>query len=154
MQIKSLNQFKRLRAVLTGLRRQWLVRVRGIDVDPSASLSLSTRFLPARRGSISIGPETLIAFRVLIFTRDPVSGQDRPVHIGRRCFIGGRATLLPGVSVGDESIVGAGAVVFEDVPPRSIVGGNPARVLRSDIKVGRFGRLEGADAATRKMYRI
>ena len=62
--------------------------------------------------------------------------------------------IMPGVTVGDESIVAAGAVVFDDVPPRSIVAGNPARVIRSDIKVGRFGRLDGADDNTRRLYRL
>jgi acetyltransferase-like isoleucine patch superfamily enzyme len=43
-------------------------------------------------------------------------------------------------------------VVFDDVPPRSIVAGNPARIVRSDIVVGRFGRLAGADDNSRKMW--
>jgi acetyltransferase-like isoleucine patch superfamily enzyme len=53
--------------------------------------------------------------------------------------------ILPGITVGDNSIVGAGSVVTRDVPPRTIVAGNPARIIRSDIKVGKYGRLEGAD---------
>ena len=91
----------------------------------------------------------MIAFKTLILTRDFITGEDRPVHIGERCFIGGGSVILPGVTVGDESIVGAGSVVFDDVPPRSIVGGNPARVLRRDIDVGRYGRLRSADLTSR-----
>ena len=109
--------------------------------------------LAGQRGGISIGAESLVAFKTLLLATDLASGEVRPIRIGRRCFIGGGSTIMPGVTVGDEVIVGAGAVVFEDVPPRSIVGGNPARVLRSDISVGRFGRLEGADAATRQLWR-
>jgi carbonic anhydrase/acetyltransferase-like protein (isoleucine patch superfamily) len=57
--------------------------------------------------------------------------------------------VLPGVTIGDGSIVGAGSVVFDDVPPRSIVGGNPARVLRQNIEVVRHGRLKEADLTSR-----
>ena len=109
--------------------------------------------LGAAPGAIRIGPESLVAFKTLLSTRDPATGAILPIRVGRRCFIGGGSTLLPGITVGDESIVAAGAVVMEDVPPRTIVGGNPARVLRRDIKVGRFGRLDGADDRTRAMWR-
>ena len=53
-----------------------------------------------------------------------------PVHIGRNVWIGSHATILPGVSIGDNAVVAAGAVVTKDVEPNSIVGGVPAKVLR------------------------
>jgi len=54
-----------------------------------------------------------------------------PVRIGHRAWIGFNAIILRGVTIGDEAIVAAGAVVTKDVPPRSVVAGNPARVVRS-----------------------
>ena len=99
-----------------------------------------------------MGPETLIAFKSLIYTRDPLTGEDRPVSIGARCFIGGGSTILPGVTIGDDCIVGAGAVVFQDAPPRSIIGGNPARIVRRDIEVAGYGRLAGADDNSRRLW--
>jgi acetyltransferase-like isoleucine patch superfamily enzyme len=139
--------------VLTGARRRWLAMRRGVIIDPSASISLSSRMLASYRGAIVIGPESLVAFKTLLLTRDPVSGAIAPIMVGRRCFIGGGSMILPGVTIGDESIVGAGSVVVEDVPARCIVGGNPARIIRRDITVGRFGRLAGADEATRRLWR-
>lgn len=56
-------------------------------------------------------------------------GAVSPVRIGHDVWIGTRAILLPGVQVGSGSIVGAGAVVTHDVKPRSIVAGNPARMI-------------------------
>lgn len=153
MALNSLNQLRRLREVLISARRRWLRARLGVDLDRSASISLSARLRPGRRGSITVGAETLIAFKTLIYSRDFLSGEDRPVKIGRRCFIGGGSVILPGVVIGDESIVGAGSVVFEDVPPRTIVGGNPARVLRRDIEVGPMGRLKGADENSRRLWR-
>ncbi len=54
----------------------------------------------------------------------------KPVHICRRAWIGAGSTILPGVTVGENSVVGAGSVVTKDVPPDTIVAGNPARVIR------------------------
>lgn len=152
MALKSLNQLRIVREALVRLRVRWLRVVVGIDVDQTLRASMSSRFRPGHRGSISIGPDTLIAFKTLIYSRDPKSGEDRPVRIGARCFIGGGSMILPGVTIGDQCIVGAGAVVFEDVPAKSIVGGNPARVLRTDVAMGPYGRLEGADDNSRRLW--
>jgi acetyltransferase-like isoleucine patch superfamily enzyme len=54
-----------------------------------------------------------------------------PVHIGRNVWIGRGATVLPGCSIGDHSVIAAGAVVTGDVPARSLAAGVPARVIRS-----------------------
>lgn len=53
-----------------------------------------------------------------------------PTLVKRRASIGSNATILCGVTIGEEAIVGAGSVVTHDVPPRTIVAGNPARVIR------------------------
>ncbi len=52
----------------------------------------------------------------------------RPIHIGRNVWIGGGTIILPGVSVGDDAIIGAGSVVTRNVPPGATVVGNPARI--------------------------
>jgi maltose O-acetyltransferase len=55
----------------------------------------------------------------------------RPIRLGRDVWIGGGAIILPGVTIGDGSVVGAGSVVVRDVPPDSVVVGNPARIVRA-----------------------
>lgn len=62
-------------------------------------------------------------------TRDAGLEFGRPVAVGRNVWIGGGALILPGVTVGDDAIVGAGAVVTRDVAPGATVAGNPARPL-------------------------
>lgn len=87
---------------------------------------------------VSIGDKTQIASGVQILTADhPRSAEERasglefgrPIHIGRNVWIGGGAIILPGVTIGDDAIVGAGSVVTRDVPPGATVVGNPARLL-------------------------
>ena len=53
-----------------------------------------------------------------------------PVHIGKNCWIGAGAIILPGITIGDYSVVGAGSVVTKDIPPYVVAVGNPCRVLR------------------------
>jgi maltose O-acetyltransferase len=153
MALKSLNQLRAFRNTLLRMRDVWLRSRLGMVLGDNVSISLSARFRPNRPGDITIGSETLIAFKTLFITRDMLTGEIRPIKVGSRCFVGGGSTILPGVTIGDECIVGGGSVVFEDVPPKSIVVGNPGRVLRRDIEVGPFGRLKGADENTQRMYR-
>ena len=54
---------------------------------------------------------------------------NQPIHIGRNCWIGAGAILLPGVSVGDNSVIGAGSVVTKDIPANVVAAGVPCRVL-------------------------
>ena len=86
---------------------------------------------------ITIGAGTQIGPAVQIYAadhpRDPaarLSGAEcgKPVSIGANVWIGGGAILLPGITIGDDAIIGAGSVVTRDVPPGATVIGNPARV--------------------------
>jgi acetyltransferase-like isoleucine patch superfamily enzyme len=65
----------------------------------------------------------------------------RPIYIGRAVWIGFDVCILPGVTIGDGAIVGARSVVLENVEPYTIVGGNPARLMRRlDVKGIDYGR--------------
>ena len=65
----------------------------------------------------------------------PADWQCIPTLVKRRASIGSNATILCGVTIGEGAIVGAGAVVTRDVPPQTIVAGNPARAIRQDVEV-------------------
>lgn len=55
---------------------------------------------------------------------------NKPVHIGSNVWIGANAVVLPGVTIGDNTVIGAGSVVTKDIPANVIAVGNPCRVLR------------------------
>lgn len=88
---------------------------------------------------VTIGDGTLIGPNVQIYAadhpRDPAvrkTGLEngKPVRIGKNVWIGGGAMIMPGVTVGDDAVIGAGSVVTRDVPAGATVAGNPARVLK------------------------
>ncbi len=87
--------------------------------------------------AVTVGARTQIGPAVQIYTadhpRDPLlrrTGAEfgRPVRIGRDVWIGGGAIILPGVTIGDNAVIGAGSVVTHDIPARSTARGNPARI--------------------------
>ena len=89
------------------------------------------------RGGISIGNDVFIGPKVNLITinhdPDPENRSatcGRPIVIEDKVWIGINATILPGVRIGYGAIVGAGSVVTRDVPPLTIVAGNPARIIK------------------------
>jgi acetyltransferase-like isoleucine patch superfamily enzyme len=97
--------------------------------------------------SIEIGDDVLIASGCWIsdYSAHPIDpakrvaglqvepDEVRPVRIGNRVWLGSRAIILPGVTVGDDAVIGAAAVVTKDVPPGCICVGNPGRILTRTV---------------------
>jgi len=101
------------------------------------------RLYPA---GVHIDEHCLIASGVTILSHDHCKRvNDQPLlmdtYIGKRCFIAVNATILPGVHIGDEVIVGAGSVVTKNVPSNAIVAGNPARIIRENIRMNEKAEL-------------
>jgi maltose O-acetyltransferase len=73
-------------------------------------------------------------FRKNCLQQDPPDGVyfelAKSVTIGHTCWIGGRSIICPGVTIGDNVVIGAGSVVTKDVPSNVVVGGNPAMIIR------------------------
>lgn len=139
----------RLRTSLTPFVREayrrYLCSVWGMDIGRRAHISLSARLDKTNPRGVHIGEDTAITFDTVILTHDFINRAHRDVRIGRCCFIGARSVILPGVTIGDHCIVAAASVVMKDVPPHSLVSGNPARVFESNIMTGPLGhRLQGA----------
>ncbi len=143
---RGLNRLSGLRNVMMTLYRLIYTRLWGMDIHPTARFSLSAKFDRTFAMGVHVGRASYVAFEARILTHDRTRGLYLHTRVGENCFIGGRSLILPGVEIGDNSVVGAGSVVTRSVPPRSLVAGNPARILRSDIEVTEYGRFLTADA--------
>ncbi len=125
-----------------------------LSVPKHASLSIGERTtihsFALINGDISIGTDCLIGPRVTILsgshialTRDSIRFQDeeyfkingqypsQPVSIGNDCWLGANAVILPGVNLGTGCVIGANAVVTRSFPEYSVIGGVPAKLLKS-----------------------
>lgn len=129
------------------------LRVLGATVGPFAYLNTGSEFLSPQnlridgglhvgrfcqidaRGGITIGSNVVIASHVVLITADhdiadpEFGGRLGSIVIGDRVWIGTRAMILKGVTVGEGAVVAAGSVVARDVPPWTVVGGVPARPI-------------------------
>ena len=109
---------------------------KNIHIGKNVFLNMGCKFQD--QGGIYIDDGALIGHNVVLATLNhAMSPKDRgtmipkPIHIGKNVWIGANATVLPGVTIGDGAIVAAGAVVTRDVPDHAIVGGVPAKVMRT-----------------------
>ena len=79
------------------------------------------------------GPNVVIATAghpILPQLREQAYQYNFPVHIGKNCWLGAGVIVVPGVTIGDNSVIGAGSIVTKDIPPNVIAVGNPCKVLR------------------------
>ena len=115
-------------------------RMRGVRIGEGSYIGSQILFDKVYADQIEIGKNTSIGDRCIITAHMNIPSKTRlkkvyprkvkPVRIGDGVWICPAAIILPGVVIGDESVIGTGAVVTKDVPPRSVVGGNPAKIIK------------------------
>lgn len=110
---------------------------RHIEIGNNFYANMDCIFLDVNK--IIIGDNVMVGPRVSFYTAGhPIDAEVRntelefglPIRIESNVWIGGNAVILPGVTIGENSIIAAGSVVTKDVPADAIVGGNPAKVIR------------------------
>jgi maltose O-acetyltransferase len=111
----------------------------GFNIEVGSGVFMNYNVVILDLVRVTIGDRTQIASAVQILTADHPLDPDlrrtgvengRPVSLGANVWIGAGAILCPGVSVGDDSVIGAGSVVTRDVPAGVLAFGNPCRVVR------------------------
>lgn len=136
-----------IRSIIVDLHLNYL-RWLGMDLQPGCRISLRAKLDFTNPRGVHIGEGSYVTFGAVILAHDMSRVMETDTFIGRNCFIGANAIVMPGIRIGDQCIVGSGAVVTRDVPPNSIVAGNPAVVMRTAIQTTKWGiladRLEDA----------
>lgn len=112
--------------------------------DPKACIMIGNNTYFNRRTEIHcmekvvIGDNCAISWDVNILDTDYHHIDDNekislPIHIGNHVWVGCKSTILKGVTIGDGAVIAAGALVNKNVPPKCLVGGVPARILKYDV---------------------
>ena len=105
-------------------------------------------------GGVEIGNSVFIGPNVGIYTVNHQTDARRrekgyewalPVKIGNKVWIGGGVTILPGVTIGDNTVIAAGSVVTQDVPANVVAAGNPCKVIKEAEKGDRYGIIDKKD---------
>jgi acetyltransferase-like isoleucine patch superfamily enzyme len=139
--------FLRLQGAKIGRRvvfypRVWIAPGRKLEIGDDVDLALGVLILST--GGVKIGPRTMIGFRTQIISGNHIipnsrariseaGGQRIPVTIEQDVWIGANCLILPGITIGEGAVVAGGSVVTKSVEPFAIVGGNPAKLIRSRL---------------------
>lgn len=133
--------------VKRGLKGVWLNLIGYNNISRSAIIERGVVLDKLNRRGLYIGEHSLVAGGVCVLTHHHHlrTKDNLPVYedvkIGSRVFIGVNVTIMPGVEIGDECIIGAGSVVTKSVPSNSIAFGIPCRVYKRGIKMSTLSTL-------------
>ena len=129
--------------------RLFSYKIKGYDIHSSTTLERNLNMDRLYPQGIHIGKSCMIASGTTILSHDHCkrTGEGdlgvllKDTYIGDRCFLAVNCLILPGVHIGNECIIGAGAVVTKDVPDHCCVAGNPAKIIRTGLRLGNQGVL-------------
>ena len=127
--------------VITSIKLMTLRKFYHMNISSSARISYGAYLDKTNPRDVHIDDQSFIAYGAMILTHDYCRSLYKKTYIGKQCFIGARAIIMPGVNIGDHVIVGAGSVVTKDVKPNCIVAGNPAKIIKENIKTTKYGKL-------------
>lgn len=131
-----------IRNFLIWVRSLYLRKLFGINLHKTAKISLFAKLDLTNPKGIEIGKYSYIASGTCILSHDFSRSKYSNTIIGDYCFVGYGAIILPGVCIGNNSIVAAGAVVTKNIQPNCIVAGNPAVMIKDNIKTLKYGKLD------------
>lgn len=113
-----------------------------MKIGDDTKISLKAMLDKTNPKGINIDNFTMITAGVCILTHDFVNQVHKDTFVGKNCFIGMNSIIMPGVKIEDNVVVGAGSVVTKDLPSNTICAGNPARIIRSNVNIKKYGIID------------
>lgn len=130
-----------IRVIVLSLQKIIYTTIFKMNIDKSARISFGAKLDKTNPKGVHIGKNSYIASGAIIFTHDFSRKLHLDTYIGENCFVGANAIVMCGIKIGNECIIGSGSIVTKDVPSHSIVAGNPARIIKTNINTTKFGQL-------------
>jgi acetyltransferase-like isoleucine patch superfamily enzyme len=130
-----------VRLIIIFIRHQYFTKVFSMDIANNVRISLKAKLDKTYPKGIHIGDNSYIAAGSHILSHDFSRNIHTDTYIGKNCFIGINAIVLPGLKIGDSVIIGSGSVVTKDIPSGCIAAGNPAKIIKEGITTSKYGQL-------------
>ncbi|OFX37846.1 MAG: acetyltransferase [Bacteroidetes bacterium GWA2_32_17] len=130
-----------IRFIMISIRHFFLTKLYKMDISKQARISYGAKLDKTFPKGIHIDAESYIASGAIIFSHDFSRSLKTDTYIGKKCFIGANAIIMAGIKIGDEVIIGSGSVVTKDIPSNCIAAGNPAKVIRENVKTSKYGKI-------------
>lgn len=132
---------KFIRLVVIKIIHLLYTKIYGMRLNKKARISFGAKLDKTNPKGVHIDEDSYVASGAIIFAHDFSRGIRKDTYIGKRCFIGANAIIMCGIKIGNEVIVGSGAIVTKDIPSNCIVAGNPAKIIKTEIHTRKFGQL-------------
>ena len=111
-----------------------LTKLYGMDIGENVTISRNAILDRSKNPKgIHIGDNSMLTGFVTMLAHDHSRNMMTDTYLGKNCFVGGNAFIMPGVKIGDHVVIGSCSVVTKDVPSHSMVVGNPARIIRTGV---------------------
>lgn len=130
-----------IRLIVINMMHMLYSKIYGMHLNKKARISFGAKLDKTNPKGVYIDEDSYVASGAIIFAHDFARSIRKDTYVGKRCFIGANAIIMCGVKIGDEVIVGSGAIVTKDIPSNCIVAGNPAKIIKTEIHTGKFGQL-------------
>lgn len=126
----------KLWSVISDIYPQYLRKVYGVDLGKNVRISYKARLdRSVNPKGVHIGDNTWVLAFARVLAHDYCRSLVTDTYVGKNCVLGVNSFIMPGVKIGDEVVVGCNSVVTKDVPSNCIVAGNPARIIKTNIRV-------------------
>lgn len=123
---------------VTGLYPAYLRKRFGMHLGEGVKIAMKAHLdKNVNPRGIYIGDRTWVLNGAFVMAHDYCRSIKADTRIGHDCVIGINSVIMPGITIGDEVVVGAGSIVTKDIPSNCIVAGNPAKVLKTGIHVSK-----------------
>lgn len=131
----------RVRVFLIRIRCLFFTKLYKMNIGDNTVISMKAIIDKTNPQGIIIGDYSYISNGAIILAHDFINSKHVNTYIGDNVFIGSYAVVMPGVTINDNSIIGAGTIVTNDVPSNTLVAGNPGRIIKSNLNIGKYGKI-------------
>lgn len=134
---QKLSVRQKVSKYLNLLHSFYLRKIIGVDLGKNCQISRRAIIDRAHPKGVHIGDNSRVALEALIIAHDYSRGKQmwKDTYIGHHCVIGGRAIILPGITLGNHVYVAAGSVVTKSFPNHCLIGGNPAKIIKTGVVI-------------------